>query len=87
MSKAIQISLAGLWILVSSALLTRLWLAHSEIFPTFPKPLAEYLVNLYGTQNAEGVADLEIFVGLCISLLIVSVLTLFGWFLWRRISR
>ena len=66
MSKGTQIALAGLWILVSSALLTRLWLAHPELFPTFPTPLAEYLVNVYGAQNAEEVADLEILVGLCL---------------------
>ena len=86
MSKAIQISLAGLWILVSSALLTRLWLTHPGLFPTFSTPLAEYLVNLYGAQNAEEVADLEILVGLFISLLIVSMLSLFGWFIWHRIT-
>ena len=87
MSKPIQISLACLWILISSALFARLWLAHPELFPAFPTTLAEYLVNLYGAQNAEEVADLEILVGLCLALLIVSVSSLFGWLLWHRIRR
>jgi hypothetical protein len=85
--KSVRISLVGLWLLVSSVVLTRLWLTHPDIFPAFHKPLAEYLITLYGAQNAEEVADLEIVLGLCLSLLITSAVTSFAWFLWQRVKR
>ncbi|TCV86450.1 hypothetical protein [Sulfurirhabdus autotrophica] len=57
-----------------------------EIFSVFPKPLAEYLVTLHGAQNAEEVADLELVVALCLSLAIVSALTLLVYFIWHRVK-
>lgn len=65
-----------LWILVASVLLTRFWLMHSEIFPQVPASLAEFLVRAYGAQNAEQVADLEILIGLSVSIFAVSLITL-----------
>ncbi len=75
-----------LGVLVSAGLLARLWLTQPEIFPAFPKPLAEYLVTLYDAQNAEEVADLELVVALCLSLLIASALTLLVYFIWHRVK-
>lgn len=86
MKKAARYLLVLLSVLVSAGLLARLWLTRPEIFPAFPKPLAEYLVTLYGAQNAEEVADLELVVALCLSLLIASALTLFVYFIWHRVK-
>lgn len=84
MKKAASYLLAILGVFVSAGLLARLWLTRPEIFPAFPKPLAEYLVTLYGAQNAEEIADLELVVALCLSLVIVSGLTLFAYYIWHR---
>jgi len=72
------------WIVIASVLLTRLWLIHPEMFPEFPKPIAEYLATLYGAQNAEDVADLEILVGLSMSVPIVSAFTFLACFIWNK---
>jgi hypothetical protein len=87
MKRAARIFFVGLIGLLSAGFLTRLWLTRPEIFPAFPKPLAEYLVKLYGAQNAEEVADLELLIGLCLSFAIVFAITLLGIFIWRWIKR
>lgn len=73
-----------LWIVTVSVLLTRLWLIHPDMFPEFPKPIAEYLAALYGAQNAEDIADLEILIGLSMSVPIVSAITLLACFIWQK---
>lgn len=70
-----------------SVFITRLWLAHPGLFPEFPKPIAEYFVHLYGAQNAEQVADLELLIGFSISIPFVSTITGLAWWLWRRLAR
>lgn len=84
MKGSIQVVALVLWIALASMLLTRLWLIQPELFPAFPKPVAEYLAALYGAQNAEDVADLEILVGLSISALVVSALTFLSLTIWRK---
>ncbi len=64
-----------LWIIFVSVLLTRLWISQPYLFAEFPKPIAEYFANLYGAQNAEQLADLEILIGLSIFMPLVSALT------------
>lgn len=63
------------WILLSSAFLTRYWITHHQMLPPFPRSVAEYLVTLYGAQNAEDVSDLEILVGMVINVPIMSIFT------------
>jgi hypothetical protein len=84
MKRTAQAIALVLLIVVASVLLTRLWLTHPEIFPEFPKPIAEYLATLYGAQNAEDIADLEILVGLSMSVPIVSAFTFLAWFVWHN---
>ncbi|MCM2440830.1 hypothetical protein HGO34_14005 [Agrobacterium vitis] len=73
----------GAWIAALSLLLTRLWLSYPNVAP-LPRSLAEYLVQLYGAQNAEQVADLEILIGLAITLPTVSFLTFLMILIFRR---
>jgi len=87
MKQAAKAAILVLWVIVASALLTRLWLIHPEILPEFPKPLSEYLAALYGARNAEDIADLEILVGLSMSAPIVSVITYLAFFVWRGFRR
>jgi hypothetical protein len=73
--KAITITGFVAWVLFVSVLLTRLWLAHPDVFPSIPIPIAEYLVRAYGAQNAEDVADLEILIGLSISIPVTALVS------------
>ena len=58
-------------------LFTRLWLARPDLFPKIPNSISERLVVLYGAQNAEQVADLELLVGvLGASLALLTILLL-----------
>lgn len=84
MKRTAQAAVLVVWIVIASVLLTWLWITYPDIFPEFPKPIAEYLATLYGAQNAEEIADLEIFVGLSMSVPIVSVLTFFAWLALRN---
>lgn len=67
-----------LWVFIATVLTTRFWLTHSALFPAIPKPVSTYLVTLYGAQNAEDVADLELLLGFSISLIFVSAITFIG---------
>jgi hypothetical protein len=84
MKRPAKAVLIALWVVIASVLLTRLWIAHPEIFPEFPKPLSEYLASMYGAQNAEDIADLEVLVGLLMSVPTVSVITYSLLIAWRK---
>ena len=76
MKKPIKIILFILWILVGSVLATRFWLTHPELFPDFPKPAAYFLIDLFGAQGPEEIADLEILTGMVVSMPTLCILTL-----------
>ena len=88
MKNKLRALLAGLWVVIASVFVTRWWLLSpsSTIIPDFPDVFWLWLATIFGVEGAEGMADLTIFVGFIISLIIVSSLTLVGWFLWRRIQ-
>lgn len=86
MKRAARFALLFISVLASSVLLTRLWLTRPDLFPEFPKPLAEYLVHIYGAQDAEQVADLELLVGLVLSFVVVSAIAALVWVLASRIK-
>ena len=87
MKKAVKISIFSLATIIFTGLLTRLWLTKPDLFPAFPKFAAEYLVKLYGAQNAEEVANLELLLGLSLSLAIVLTSLLIMVFIWLRIKK
>ena len=84
MKKIFRISLIGLWVLFAAGFLTRWWLTSpaAQALPNFPESFWVWLIVSSGAQKG----DVAILVGLGMSLVIVSVLTLAGWFLWRRIQ-
>jgi hypothetical protein len=88
MKNKLRVLLAGLWVVIASVFVTRWWLLSpsSTIIPDFPDAFWLWLATLFGVEGAEGMADLTIFAGFIISLIIVSSLTLVSWFLWRRIQ-
>ncbi|MBT0961014.1 hypothetical protein [Denitromonas iodatirespirans] len=72
------------WIAAASVALTRLWFAYPDIFPALPGPWVSYLLDAYGAQNAEDVADLEILIGLAVSIPVVTLMTVVGLWVVRR---
>ena len=84
MNKALRISLIGLWVIFAAGFLTRWWLTspYAEALPNFPESFWVWLIVSSGAQKG----DVAILVGLGVSLIIVSLLTLLGWFLWRSIK-
>jgi hypothetical protein len=75
MRKLAEPALLSVWVLFASSVFTHLWLTRPDWFPQFPQPLAEKLADLYGAENAEQVADLEMLIGFGISLPLMIVLT------------
>ena len=86
MKKAFRVSFIGLWVLVVSGLLARLWRTHSDVLPILPEPAWIWLENLYGVESIEDSVDLEIWVSFSFSIIVVLLFTLLGWFLLRRIK-
>ena len=84
MKNIFRISLIGLWILLAAGFLTRWWLTSpaAQALPNFPESFWVRLIVSSGAQKG----DVAILVGFFMSLIIVSLLTLLGLFLWRRIQ-
>jgi len=87
MKNCFRFSLVGLWGILATGFVTRLWLTHPDAVPRFPESFWLRLINLYGSQNGEVLADLELLIALILSSVVVSLFTLFGWFLWHRIQK
>ena len=87
MKKIFRYSLVGLWVLLSTGYLTRWWLTNPDVMPRLPESFWLSLIQLYGSQNGEELADLELLVGLVMFFTIVTLLTLFGWFIWCFVTK
>ena len=86
MKKAFRFGLFGLWLLLATGFLARWWFANPDSIPRFPSAFWVWLINLYGSQNGEELADLELLVVLGICFIFVSLFTLFGWLVLRGIQ-
>lgn len=78
MKKPFRVLLFLVWVIAISAIITRFWLLYPDYFPSIPASFAEYLASLYGAQNAEQVADLELLIGFTISIPLVGLLSWAG---------
>ncbi|MDE2427170.1 MAG: hypothetical protein KGM99_00480 [Burkholderiales bacterium] len=74
-----------LWILIATFIGARFWLNNPDDFPTLPQSVALWLVDMYGAQNADEIADLEIWLALSVSFCIVLLTTWGARRLWRRL--
>jgi len=86
MKKAYRNTLIGLWLIIATISLARWWLLNPESFPTLPEPLWEWLSKVYGATCCEDQADLEIFVSLGLSFIVISLFTIFVVLLWRYLK-
>jgi hypothetical protein len=73
-----------LWIVASSAILARLWLARPDLGPQVPPLVSLWLVEQYGSTNGEELRDLEVLIAFGAAFTVVLFLTLLGLLLWRR---
>lgn len=83
MRKIIWFTIIVVWVVGLSILLTRLWLNNPDLLP-IPGSISERLVRVYGAQDAEQVADLEILIGMAVTLPAVSLLTFLTIAVFRR---
>ncbi len=75
MKNTISFAAFALWVLIASAFVTHIWLTRPDLLPPFPSSVAEPLVSLYGAENAEEVADLEMLIGFGLSIPLVAIMT------------
>jgi len=54
---------------------------------TYPKPFALWVSDLYGTANAEDIADLEIILNFIVSFLAVSIFTFIFLVIKKKLNR
>ncbi len=89
MKKALRISLTGLGIVAATVTLAHWWLTSPTALslPRLPEAFLLPLMKWVGVQNAEEAMDVVELITLTLSLIVVSTLTLVGWFLWRRVKR
>lgn len=85
MSKLTKRVAMAAWILVGTLFSSHFWISNPQYFPEFPKPLAYWLVDLYGAQNQEEVADVEALTGLVFGLVFTALVTWLALAVWRRL--
>jgi len=87
MKKATRVCLIGLWVLIATGLLARWWIISpsSAVIPDFPPSFWRWLIDLLNAHDQKSVV--VIWVGLCLSFIIVSISTLLGWVAWHRIKK
>jgi hypothetical protein len=86
MKKGFRLGLTCLWIVSATLIITHLWLTHPDSVPRFPESFWIWLIEIYGSQNGEELANLELLVTFSISLVLVSVLSFAAWVFWHRFN-
>jgi hypothetical protein len=84
MKRNLRFGMLCLWVVTATLGFSRLWLTHPDLIPRFPEPFWIWLIGIYGSQNGEELADLEMLVSLVVSFVAVLAFTYCGWLLLRR---
>ncbi len=84
MNKGLRLGLVCLWTVIATLITTRLWLMHPDSVPRFPESFWIWLIEIYGSQDGEELANLEMLVTLSISFVLVLVLTITARAFWHR---
>jgi len=87
MKKIIKQTLIGIWITLATLILTYIWGNNPDMFFQPPKAFANWLVDIYGSSNAEELADLELLYVLCCSFLTVLILTISAVLLKKKMGK
>lgn len=75
-----------IWI-VAALGLTHLWLTHPEVGPILPESWWAWLDSLYGPDNAEEVADMELLTGFVFSSVMLAAFACAAVAGWRVVRR
>lgn len=87
MKRALRIAIAfAVWV-IGSLSLAHAWVTNPGIFPTLPMPLWNWLDSIYRSRNAEEVADLEFFVVLTLSSIILLLCFTVLIIIWRLLQK
>jgi ethanolamine ammonia-lyase small subunit len=87
MTKLIRRGLVIVFVLLATLLIAHLWLTRPDMFPRLPERLWLSLDRLYGVQDGEDAADLEIVVALGLSFIAVLSLTGIAYWISRTLKR
>lgn len=72
------------WLILAPLVLAHLALTHPDVGPQVPQPVATWLADAYGAQNAEDIGNLETLVVLGASFVFIALITAGSYFGWRR---
>jgi hypothetical protein len=70
-----------------SLFLTRLWLSNPDTGLSLPASWWQWMDGIYGSRNAEEIADLEFLVGFMIALLVLAVASALALYALRLVRR
>ena len=87
MNRALLVSAAFATWVIGSLELAHAWVTNPGIFPTLPMPLWHWLDKMYRSLNAEEVADLEFFVVLTSSSIILLSCFAALFFIWHQLQK
>lgn len=87
MKRALLVTAAfAVWV-IGSLSFAHVWVTNPERFPTLPMSVWSWLDSIYRSRNAEEVADLEFFVVLTLSSIILLVCFAALIVVWRLVQR
>lgn len=64
------------WVLAGTMLMSRWWYANPEHFPRFSESFWNYVDRVFGTKNVDDAQNIEFFVVVISSFLVVMTVTL-----------
>lgn len=75
----------AVWV-IGSLSIAHTWVTNPDVFPTLPMPLWNWLDSIYRSRNAEEVTDLEFFVVLTLSSLVLLLCVAVSIIIWRLLK-
>lgn len=87
MKRLCKIIALAIWLLVATVAFTRWWYEHPDAIPAPPQAFSIWLDNLFNAHCCESSAVVDLYYGLSVSFVLISICTLLAWRLyrwWRR---
>lgn len=66
-----------LLVVLTTVLISFVWLRYPHLFPSPPEPFSLFIVDLFNVESQEDVADIEFFYVFFMSVIIAALLALF----------
>lgn len=84
MKRVVRYALTSIASIPATLLLAHLWLTNPDQVPRFPETLWIWLIGIYGAQDGEDLANLELLIALAVSFLLVMAVSFVAAAIWRR---